>query len=121
MKKHFKFFLLLTLLGNSVFAQAKEDKILQEKKLPHLTFSLQNDAFYYTKGKDTIKQMLVVVDSTTIANIVDKAIIENKVAPKNLNVVLQGDDLMLHPKFDVLIDTILSRTVSEVRVKTNVF
>lgn len=121
MKKHFKALLILSLLSSAVFAQSKTEKDSINNKLPHLTFSLQNDAFYYTKGTDTVRQKLAVVDSSTIATLVDKAIAENNVAPQKLNVVLQGDDLMLHPKFDVLIDTILSRTVSQVRVKTNVF
>ena len=120
MKKHFIFLLTSVLLVQCLLAQAPNKKDVA-KKNPHLTISLQKDVFYYSKGVDTTQIKIAVIDSIALAKIIDAAIVENKVAPKNLAIVLQGDDLMLHPQFELLLNTILSRTVSEVRLKTNVF
>lgn len=120
MKKHFVFLLPLLLLGPCLLAQLPNNKEIAKKK-PHLTISLQKDVFYYSKGNDTTQLKITTLDSIVLAKIIDAAIIENKVTPKNLNVVLQGDDLMMHPQFELLLNSILSKTVSEVRLKTNVF
>lgn len=120
MKKHFIFLLTALLFGQTILAQQPVEKETY-KKNPHLTISLQKDVFYYSKGVDTAQLRITIMDSAVLARIIDAAIIENKVATKNLNVVLQGDDLLLHPQFDLLLNTILSRTVSEVRLKTNVY
>ena len=118
MKKRL-FFLLTTVLFTAfAFAQSSSDSV--KKKSPHLTFSLEENVFYYTKGWENSKVKIEVVDSSAIAAIIDVAIKENKVAKKDLKVHVEGDGLMDHPRFDILLDTILSKTVSEVRVKTNV-
>lgn len=119
MKKRLFFLLTVMVLTTALAAQGSvEDST--KKKVPHLTFSLQENNFYYTKGADKEKVKLEVLDSNTVAAIIDKAIAENKVAKKDLKVHIEGDDLMDHPRFDVLLNTILSKTVSEVRLKTNV-
>ena len=119
MKKRLFFLLTTLLLTAAAFAQ---DNVVDsiKKKSPHLTFSLQENSFYYTKGADKEKIKIEVVDSNAIATIIDKAIAENKVAKKDLKVHIEGDDLMDHPRFVVLLNTILSKTVSEVRLNTNV-
>lgn len=120
MKKHFIFLLVFLFFSTLLFAQDNVEKPVPVKKPPHLTFGLQDNTFYYQKGNDTAKHKIEVVDSSAIAAIINAAIVQNKVAPKNLNVILQGDDLMHHPHFELVLDTILSKTVSEVRIKTNV-
>ena len=119
MQKRIFFLLTTMLLTTALFAQGNAMDSTK-KKSPHLTFSLQENIFYYTKGADKEKVKLEVVDSASVATIIDKAIAENKVAKKDLKVHIEGDDLMDHPNFDVLLNTILSKTVSEVRLKTNV-
>ena len=118
MQKRLFFLLTTLLLAGAAMAQNSKDSIA--KKQPHLTFSLQENVFYYTKKSSPAKEKIEVVDSSIIANIIEAAITENKVARKDLKVHLEGDYLMDHPQFDVLLNTILSRTVSEVRLKTNV-
>lgn len=120
MKKYLFFLLTSIAVATTLEAQDVKTEAGKSKK-PHLTFSLQQNQFYYSKGSGEEKWKLQVVDSSTIASIIDTAILENKVAKKDLNVHLEGDDLLLHPQFDVLLNTILSKTVSEVRLKTNVF
>lgn len=120
MKKHLVFLLTSILLGQGLLAQLPMEKDVT-KKNPHLTIRLQNDIFYYSKGVDTGQLKIAILDSVVVAKIIDIAIAENKVAPKALNVVLEGDDLLMHPQFEMLLNTILSKTVSEVRLKTNVF
>ncbi len=118
MKKRLFFLLTTMLFSATVFAQRSTDSV--QKKSPHLTFSLVENVFYYTKRAETSKVKIEVVDSSAIAAIIDVAIRENNVGKKDLKVHVEGDDLMAHPRFDILLDTILSKTVSEVRVKTNV-
>lgn len=122
MKKHFFFLLTCVLLSTISFAQAKTDAVaIKQKKSPHLTFTLLDGAFYYSKDAEAEKTKLEIVDSISVAKIIDAAIAQHKVAPKDLDVVISGDDLMQHPNFEILLHTILSKTVSEVRLKTNVF
>lgn len=120
MKTQKRSIFLFTFLVFSAGLMAQEAKETKNKK-PHLTFTLHENEFYYTKGGEKESVKIDVVDSIIIARIIDTAIITNKVAKKDLNVHLEGDELLNHPKFEVLLNTILSRTVSEVRLKTNVF
>jgi hypothetical protein len=119
MKKPFFFLLTLWLFSVTAFAQKAGDSVVH-KKVPHLTFRLQENHFYYSKGTESIKIKLETVDSNAVARLIDEAVFENKVKPKDLNVVIDGDDLLSHPQFALLLDTILQKTVSEVRLKTNV-
>mgnify|MGYP003576793016 CR=1 FL=1 len=119
MKKRLFFLLTTMLLAAAAFAQGSVIDSTK-KKSPHLTFLLQENVFYYTKGAEKEKTKIEVVDSLSVATIINVAITQNKVAKKDLKVHIEGDDLMDHPRFDVLINTILSKTVSEVRVRTNV-
>lgn len=119
MKKTFFFLLAVFLLSTANAQDSKETNT--KAKAPHLIFTLHQNEFYYSKGAEKEKVKLEELDSAAIAKIIEVAIIENKVDKKDLNVHMQGDDLLDHPKFEVLLNTILSKTVSEVRVKTNVF
>ena len=120
MKKHFVFLLTALAISTGLLAQDKKEPTVKSKT-PHFTIALHQNEFYYSKGTDKERTKLLLVDSSVIARLIDAAIAENNVDKKDLKVHLEGDDLMANPRFDMLLHTILSKTVSEVRLNTNVF